>query len=104
MKKLLIIGVAAITLTACVSMDKNVAVVQLQNATASMLQLASSDELTISRVNIGEADALGSQSVAYRATTARGRILDCKATLMAGTVITSPSVTTPSCTPINVHK
>lgn len=104
MKKALLIGVISLSLTACVAMDKNVAVVELQNSTASMLQLASSDELTISRVKVGAEDVLGNQPVEYRATTARGRVLDCKATLMAGTVITKAAVTAPSCTPVSVHK
>ncbi|UNM96697.1 hypothetical protein MMG00_02205 [Ignatzschineria rhizosphaerae] len=85
-------------------MDKNVAIVRLQGATANMLQLGSSDEITISRVKVGEPDALQNQSVEYRATTARGRVLDCNASLMAGTILSEPSVTSPKCVPVNVHK
>lgn len=88
----------------CSTMDKNVAIVQLQKTTASTMGLASSDELTVSNVSFGEADAFGGQTISYRAKTQRGRILDCHANLQPGLLTTPPSVTNPVCVPVSVHK
>jgi hypothetical protein len=95
---------AVAILSGCVSMDKNKAIVYLQSATASQIGLGSSDEVTVSSVAYGEKNALGGQPVSYRATTGKGRTFDCKATLMDGTILTEASVTSPSCTPVSVHK
>lgn len=101
-----IIAIAAFTLilTGCTTMDKNVAVVQLQKATASMMGLASSDELTVSKVSFNEPDAFGGQKISYRAKTQRGRTLDCTANMQPGLLSTPPSVTNPVCVPLSVHK
>lgn len=104
MKKELILLFSAIALSGCVSMSKDKAIVHLQSQTASIIGLGSSDELTVSNVVMSEANALGSQNITYRATTAKGRIFDCKATTMAGTIITTPTLSSAECTPVSVHK
>lgn len=105
MRKLIFVTLfASVFLSGCVSMDKNKAIVYLQAATASQIGLGSSDEVTVSSVSYGEKNVLGGQPVSYRATTGKGRTFDCKATLMDGTILTEASVTSPSCTPISVHK
>ena len=104
MKKMIGLGLVALTLCGCVSVSTDKAIIALQSETAQgVLGLASSDELTISRVVRTKTDIPGTESVSYRATTAKGRILDCKADLMAGTILTEPTVMKPDCTTVKAY-
>lgn len=96
--------VAMLMLAGCSTMSVNQAIVPLQTETAKMIGLSSSDELTVSNVKASEPDKLGTQVLTYTATTAKGRVFNCKATQMPGLLLSSPSLSEPSCTPIQVHK
>lgn len=85
-------------------MDRNVAIVRLQAATANMIGLSSSDELTVSNVNFGENNVLTGQKVTYKATTAKGRTFSCETRIVDGTVLTEAQIQSPSCKPLNVYK
>lgn len=84
-------------------MDTNEAIVPLQSETAKIIGLGSSDELSITNVQASEPDSLGSQRLTYRATTNKGRSFDCSATMTPGLLLSKPSVSAPTCTPIQVH-
>jgi len=95
---------SVLALTACTTMDVNQAIVPLQTATAKMIGLASSDELTVSNVRAQDPDALGSQTLTYVATTTKGRSFNCKAVITPGLLLNAPTVSNPSCTPVQVHR
>lgn len=87
--------------TGCVLVSTDQAVIALQSETAQGVPgLASSDELTISDVVRSKISIPGTESVSYMAKTDKGRVLSCKADLMAGTILTPPSVMKPECTPL----
>ncbi|WP_260986104.1 hypothetical protein [Bordetella genomosp. 13] len=77
-----VIIAAGLTLTACGTTQMNM--IEVQNATAKTLGLASSDEITIANVQYGEKNSLGGQKVSYDATTARGRKFSCTAFMIPG--------------------
>jgi hypothetical protein len=104
LKYVLAAGLTLPFLCACTTPDINTSVVKLQSATAQMLGLASSDELTVSKVNTSEPDALGGQKLTYTARTRGGRVFDCSAMMMPGLLISPPSISNPTCKPIQVHK
>lgn len=105
MKKTLLIGtIVALLATGCVNLDRKVAIVKLQTATASMLGLASSDELTISNVEFGQNNVLLGQEVTYQARTKSGRTFKCDSRIVDGTVLTEASIKSPSCLPLKVWK
>lgn len=54
----------------------------IQQATATQLGLASTDEVTVSNVVKGAPSALGGSSVTYSAVTARGRAFECSTLMM----------------------
>ncbi|MEG9498713.1 hypothetical protein [Mannheimia indoligenes] len=66
MKKLILSVVCASVLSGCVAVDRNVAIVKLQAATANMIGLSSSDEITVSNVNFGENNVLTGQAVTIK--------------------------------------
>lgn len=104
MKKIFALSLGAVLLSGCVSVSTDQAVIQLQSQTAQgVLGLASSDELTVSNVVRTKSSIPGNENVTYTATTAKGRVLSCKATIMAGTILTSPTVLQPECTPVKTH-
>lgn len=91
-------------LSGCVSVSTDQAIIKLQAETAQgVLGLASSDELTISNVVRTKSSIPGNEDVTYTATTAKGRVLTCKATLMSGTILTEPSVLKPECVAVKSH-
>ncbi|UXN35797.1 hypothetical protein N8E86_11510 (plasmid) [Avibacterium paragallinarum] len=105
MKKNILIGaVIALLATGCVNLDRKVAIVKLQTATASMLGLASSDEITISNVEFGQNSILLGQEVTYQARTRSGRTFKCESRVLDGTILTEASIKSPSCTPLKVWK
>lgn len=105
MKKLICASaIACFLLSGCVQVDRNVAIVQLQAATANMIGLSSSDELTISNVTWGTSNPILGQDVTYKATTTKGRTFECHTKIVDGTVVTAPSIQPPSCKPLNVYK
>lgn len=55
---------------------------RLQQGTVNVLGLASTDELTLSNIQKGEANALGSSNVVFDAVTARGRKFQCQTLMM----------------------
>lgn len=91
-------------LAGCSTMSVNQAMVPLQSATAEMIGLASSDELTISNVKASEPDKLGGQRLTYTATTSKGRVFECQATQTPGLLLAKPQLSNPTCRPIQVHK
>lgn len=100
MKKLFILLTITFGLSGCVQMDKNQAVADLQIKTMNALNLASSDELTISEVIFSEPNAMGQEKVNYTVTTAKGRVLECNTTLMPSVIITTPpTLLDPTCKP-----
>lgn len=101
--KMLSAVAAVVAISGCTTMGTNEAIVPLQSATAQMIGLASSDELSVTNVKAGDPDALGAQDLTYTATTKNGRRFDCKARMMPGLLISKPTLTTPSCAPIQVH-
>lgn len=103
-KSLFSVAIVAGLLSGCVAVDRNVAIVKLQAATANMIGLSSSDELTVSNVNFGETNVLTGQLVTYKATTAKGRTFQCEARIIDGTVLTEAEIKHPSCKPLNVYK
>lgn len=104
MKKSILGTAAILILVGCSSLSKDHAITKLQAETSRMLALASSDELVISKVNLGEADLLGGQSVSYRATTGKGRIFDCSSYISAGFLGDPPKLGTVDCKPIVAHQ
>lgn len=103
MKKLVLSMLCAGVLSGCVAVDRNVAIVRLQAATANMIGLSSSDEITISNVNFGEKNVLTGQQVTYKATTAKGRTFQCESRIV-DSFLTEAQVNPPSCKPLNVYK
>lgn len=91
-------------LSGCTTMSVNQAIVPLQTATAQMIGLASSDELTVSDVKASQPDKLGAQTLSYTAKTANGRVFQCQATQMPGLLLNKPTLSNPTCTPVQVHK
>lgn len=94
----------AVLAAGCTQLSTNDAIVPLQAATAQMIGLASSDELTVSNVQATAPNALGGQQMSYTATTVRGRVFACTAILTPGLLTTPPQVSSPHCTPILVHQ
>lgn len=94
----------ATLLSGCVAVDRNVALVRLQAETANMIGLSSSDEITLSSVEYGQATPLLGQDVKYRATTTKGRVFECTSTISDATLISKASIAPPSCRPIVTHK
>jgi hypothetical protein len=92
-----------VALSGCSTMSANDAVVPLQSETAKIVGLASSDELTVTDVHANKPEALGGQELSYTATTTKGRVFHCTATMMPGLLASPPSVTAPSCTPVQSH-
>lgn len=92
-----------LAMVGCTTMGTNEAIVPLQSATAQMIGLASSDELSVSDVKASEPDTLGAQSLSYVATTTKGRRFNCTSRMMPGLLTSAPTLTTPSCTPVQVH-
>jgi len=88
----------------CTQMQPNDAIVPLQAATAQMIGLASSDELTVSNVQATNPDGLGGQQLSYTATTMRGRVFSCSALMTPGLLTEPPKVSAPHCTPVLVHQ
>ncbi|WP_231868495.1 hypothetical protein [Gluconobacter japonicus] len=80
----------------CTQMQPNDAIVPLQAATAQMIGLASSDELTISNVQATSPDGLGGQQLSYTATTVRGRVFSCSALMTPGLLTEPPKVSAPT--------
>lgn len=104
MRKIISLSLLTLVLSGCVSVSTDKAVIALQAETAQgVLGLASSDELTISNVVRTKTSIPGTETVSYRATTAKGRVLDCKADLMAGTILTDPTVMKPECSVVKSH-
>lgn len=101
--KMLVAVAAVVAMSGCTTMGTNEAIVPLQSATAQMIGLASSDELSVTNVKAGTPDSLGAQDLSYTATTKNGRRFDCTARMMPGLLLSKPTLTTPSCTPIQVH-
>ncbi|BEG75300.1 hypothetical protein [Achromobacter xylosoxidans] len=101
--KILFSAAAVVAVAGCTTMGTNEAIVPLQSATAQMIGLASSDELTITNVKADKADSLGAQNLTYTATTTKGRRFDCTSRMMPGLLTSPPTLTTPSCTPVQVH-
>ena len=104
MKKSIFGAAAILILVGCSTLSKDHAITKLQTETAHMLALASSDELVISKVNLGEADFLGGQSISYRATTGKGRIFDCSSYIIPGLLGDPPKLSTVNCKPIVAHQ
>lgn len=98
-----VVTLVVLTLSGCSTMSTNDAVVPLQTETAKIVGLASSDELTVTDVQANKPDALGSQELSYTATTTKGRVFHCTATMMPGLLASPPAVTAPSCTPVRSH-
>jgi hypothetical protein len=96
--------VSVLGLAGCSTMSVNQAIVPLQSETAKMIGLSSSDELTVSNVKASEPDKLGTQTLTYTATTTKGRVFNCKATQTPGLLLSTPTLSNPSCTPVQVHK
>jgi len=96
--------ISALALAGCSTLSVNQAIVPLQSATAQMIGLASSDELTISNVKESEPDRLGAQTLTYTATTTKGRVFECQANQMPGLLLAKPQLSNPTCRPIQVHK
>lgn len=92
-----------VAVSGCTTMGTNEAIVPLQSATAQMIGLASSDELTISNVKAGAPDPLGAQQLSYVATTTKGRTFNCTSHMTPGLLTTPPSLSQPSCVPVQVH-
>jgi len=103
MMKITFTTVLCILLSGCTTMSPDLAIPILQSDTAKMLRLASSDEIDVTNVSMSKPDALGSQMISYRATTAKGRIFDCEAQMIPGLPLQEPTVTTPTCKPIKTH-
>ena len=103
MKKFSFIGIGIIMLSGCSTMSPNLAIPILQADTAKMLGLGSSEEITVTNVSTSKPDLLGSQMISYRATTTKGRILDCEAQIIPGLPLQDPTVTTPKCQPIKTY-
>lgn len=105
MKTGLTLSLAAtiLAVSGCTTMGTNEAIVPLQSATAEMIGLASSDELSVTDVKASEPDPLGAQDLSYVATTTKGRRFNCTARMMPGLLISAPTLTKPSCAPVQVH-
>ncbi|PZD63527.1 hypothetical protein ARC272_11645 [Pantoea ananatis] len=103
MKRIFCISTICIFLSGCTTMSPDLAMPILQADTAKMLGLGSSEELTITNVSMSKRDALGSQMITYRATTAKGRILDCEAQEIPGLLMQPAAVSTPTCKPIKTY-
>jgi hypothetical protein len=88
----------------CSTLKTDQAIPLLQAETAKMLGLGSSDEITVTNVNSGQPDALGGQKLSYRATTDKGRIFDCSSMMLPGLLLSAPTLSAPSCTPVVTHK
>lgn len=72
----------------------------LQQGAANVLGLASTDELTISNIQKGEANALGSSTVVYDAVTAKGRNFTCNTLMMPNlNPLEKPTYTKIECQP-----
>jgi len=70
----------------------------IQQATASRLGLASTDEVTISNVVKAQPDALGGSKVTFDATTAKGRKFACNTLMMPNlNPLEKPSYSTFEC-------
>jgi hypothetical protein len=93
----------ATSLGGCATMSTNDAMVPLQNETAKILGLASSDELTITNVHSSKPDTLGGQDLTYTATTTKGRILSCSAHMTPGLLTSPPNLSAPSCQAVKTH-
>ncbi|WP_199637038.1 hypothetical protein JEM67_20725 [Serratia sp. PAMC26656] len=104
MKKSLIVLAVTLLVAGCSMLKTDQVIPLLQAETTKMLGLGSSDEITVTNVNGGQPDALGGQKLSYRATTEKGRIFDCSSMMMPGFLGSAPSLTTPSCTPVVIHK
>ncbi|WP_321943698.1 hypothetical protein [Paraburkholderia tropica] len=74
-------------------------VMTLQQATASELGLASTDELTLAGIATGTPNALGGAIVSYRATTARGRRFSCSTLMVPGIAFSPPQYSEIRCRP-----
>jgi hypothetical protein len=96
-------ALVVVALSGCSTMSANEAVVPLQAETAKIVGLASSDELTVTDVQANKPEALGGQELSYTATTTKGRVFHCTATMMPGLLASPPTVTAPSCTPVRSH-
>ncbi|MBS1032101.1 hypothetical protein JK192_12000 [Gluconobacter cerinus] len=88
----------------CTQMQPNDAIVSLQAATAQMIGLASSDELTVSNVQATSSDGLGGQQLSYTATTVRERVFSRSALMTPGLFTEPPQSVSPHCTPVLVHQ
>lgn len=104
MKTNLILAMTVIAgLSGCATMSTNDAMVPLQTQTASILRLASADELTVTDVQALKPDGLGGQDITYTATTTKGRILRCSAHMTPGLLASPPMISAPSCNAVKSH-
>lgn len=103
MKKIICISAVSFLLSACTTMSPDLAIPILQADTSKMLGLGSSDEITVTNVSMSKPDVLGSQVISYRATTDKGRILDCEAHVIPGLPLQDPTVSTPTCKPVKTY-
>jgi hypothetical protein len=77
----MILSVAVVlTLTGCATGAPDT--MRLQQGAANVLGLASTDELTISNIQKGEANALGSSDVVFDVVTTKGRKFSCQTLMM----------------------
>lgn len=104
MKRTFIALTVTLLVTGCSTLKTDQAIPLLQAETAKMLGLASSDEITVTNVNSSQPDALGGQKLSYRATTDKGRIFDCSSTMLPGLLLSPPTLSAPTCTPVVTHK
>ena len=75
MKKVLMLVVAVTLLAGCGANKHDE--MRTQRLTAQELGLASTDEVTLSNVKEGEADALGGKRITFNARTNKGRNFAC---------------------------
>ncbi|OMQ24394.1 hypothetical protein [Serratia oryzae] len=78
--KIILSAAVALTLTGCATGAPDTML--LQQGTVNVLGLASTDELTLSNIQKGEANALGSSNVVFDAVTAKGRKFSCQTLMM----------------------
>lgn len=98
MKKIIALSFLTLLLAGCGS--TNVDPMLNQKLAANKLGLASTDEVTISNVKEGEADALGAKTVTFDAVTGKGRRFVCSYRVTPSLMpFDKPSITGSKCAP-----
>ncbi|MBA7844074.1 hypothetical protein HV213_28315 [Klebsiella sp. RHBSTW-00484] len=98
MKRIIVPAALCFTLAGCATGAPDMMVIQ--QATATQLGLASTDEVTVSNVVKGKPSALGGSTVTYDAVTARGRKFTCNTMMMPNlNPLEKPTYTSFQCQP-----